>query len=69
VARAVIWASHFKTETIGFSGETGARATITLPLPAATGTGEPHEIVLEAINGAIWRAKALALGIQTSSLT
>jgi hypothetical protein len=31
---------------------------ITLPPPTATGTGEPHEIVLEAINGATWRAKA-----------
>ena len=55
-----VWASHFKTEKIGFSGETGARATITLPPPAATGTGAPHEIVLEAINGATWRAETRA---------
>jgi hypothetical protein len=53
-----VWASHFRTEKIGFSGETGARATITLPPPTATDTGAPHEIVLEAINGATWRAPA-----------
>jgi thiosulfate dehydrogenase [quinone] large subunit len=52
-----VWASHFKTETIGFSGETGARATITLPSTEVTGGGPPHEFVLEAIDGAVWKAK------------
>jgi len=55
-----VWASHFKTEKIGFSGQTGARATITLPPPTSAGAGRPHELVLEAINGATWRAKAEA---------
>ncbi len=49
------WASRFKTETIGFSGQTGARATITLPAPAPIAPGE-YDLVLEAINGAKWRA-------------
>jgi hypothetical protein len=53
-----VWASHFKTEKIGFSGQTGARATITLPPTPNASTGTPHELVLEAINGATWRAKA-----------
>jgi thiosulfate dehydrogenase [quinone] large subunit len=52
-----VWASHFKTETIGFSGQTGARATITLPPPDVTGDGAAHELVLEAINGAMWKAE------------
>jgi len=52
-----VWASHFKTETIGFSGQTGARATITLPPPATAGTGTPRTLVLEAINGAIWQVE------------
>jgi len=54
-----VWASHFKTEKIGFSGQTGARATITLPPPEVTtaGGGMPHEIILEAINGITWQAK------------
>ncbi|MEZ5828631.1 MAG: TQO small subunit DoxD [Hyphomicrobiales bacterium] len=52
-----VWASHFKTEKVGFSGETGARATITLPAPAERGSGTPHELVLEAINGATWRTE------------
>jgi thiosulfate dehydrogenase [quinone] large subunit len=51
------WASHFKTERIGFSGQTGARAAITLPTPATT---EPTEsktrvLLLEAIDGTTWR--------------
>jgi thiosulfate dehydrogenase (quinone) len=50
-----VWASHFKTETIGFSGQTGARATIALPPPRTSGTGTPHALVLEAINGATWQ--------------
>jgi uncharacterized membrane protein YphA (DoxX/SURF4 family) len=50
-----VWASHFKTETIGFSGQTGARATITLPPPDERHGGTPHALVLEAINGATWQ--------------
>lgn len=50
-----VWASHFKTETIGFSGQTGARATITLPPPQTAPTGTPHALILEAINGMTWR--------------
>ena len=48
--------SRFKTERIGFSGQTGARATITLP-PAATqaASGEARILVLEAIDGSVWR--------------
>lgn len=53
-----VWASHFKTEKIGFSGQTGARATITLPPPDTMGPGTPHALVLEAINGATWKARA-----------
>ncbi len=53
-----VWASHFKTERIGFSGQTGARATITLPPPeGAAAEGAPHELVLEAIDGTTWKAK------------
>ena len=55
-----VWASHFKTEKIGFSGQTGARATITLPPPDVTHGGTPHEIVLEAIDGTTWQAKTKA---------
>ena len=50
------WASRVKTEQIGFSGQTGARATITLPptaKPAAQ--GETRILVLEAIDGSMWR--------------
>jgi uncharacterized membrane protein YphA (DoxX/SURF4 family) len=52
------WASKFKTERIGFSGQTGARATITLPLPAAGHVvpGQAYILVLEAIDGAKWQA-------------
>lgn len=52
------WASKFKTETIGFSGATGARATITLPSPTqlAIDDAAKYDLVLEAINGATWRA-------------
>jgi thiosulfate dehydrogenase (quinone) len=54
-----VWASHFKTERIGFSGQTGARATITLP-PVTTqpAGGETRILVLEAIDGSVWRAVA-----------
>jgi thiosulfate dehydrogenase [quinone] large subunit len=53
-----VWASRFKTETIGFSGQTGARATIALPARANTGiaSGTTYQLVLEAIDGAVWRA-------------
>lgn len=41
-----VWASRFKPERIGFSGQTGARATITLPPPATpittNGSGHPR---------------------------
>jgi thiosulfate dehydrogenase [quinone] large subunit len=51
------WASRFKPQSIGFSGQTGARATITLP-PVATqaAEGEARILVLEAIDGSVWRA-------------
>ena len=53
-----VWASHFKTEKIGFSGQTGARASITLPPPGtARADGTPHELVLEEINGATWQGE------------
>jgi len=53
-----VWASHFKTEKFGFSGQTGARATIALPPPGVTklDPGRAHALVLEAINGATWQA-------------
>jgi len=53
-----VWASKFKTETVGFSGVTGAKATITLQAPAGATipAGGPYDLVLEAINGAVWRS-------------
>jgi thiosulfate dehydrogenase [quinone] large subunit len=59
---AYAWAAAFKTETIGFSGQTGAHATITLLPPSSTnaGAGKPHALILEAINGAKWQAKISA---------
>jgi thiosulfate dehydrogenase (quinone) len=56
------WASRFKTETIGFSGQTGARATITLPAPANASlvAGAAYDLVLEAIDGTTWRVAARA---------
>ena len=55
------WAAQFKTERIGFSGQTGARATITLP-PVATGaaSGDARILVLEAIDGNLWRGVGAA---------
>lgn len=55
-----VWASQFKTERIGISGQTGARATITLPPPAAIKpTDSPTRVLLlEAIDGTIWRGVA-----------
>ena len=67
-----VWAAQFKTERIGFSGRTGARATITLPPPSIVNAGAgvpqadtsqvgpPYELVLEAINGVTWQAKTKA---------
>ncbi len=56
------WASRFKPQTIGFSGQTGARAVITLPpqapAPAGLKPGETYQLVLEAIDGAHWQAPA-----------
>ncbi len=49
------WAARFKTETIGFSGQTGAHATITLPTAGPVPEGA-YTLVLEAINGAKWKA-------------
>jgi thiosulfate dehydrogenase [quinone] large subunit len=53
------WASKFKTERIGFSGQTGARAAITLPPPAVgrIAPGQAYLIVLEAIDGEQWQAE------------
>ena len=55
-----VWASHFKTEVIGFSGSTGARATITLPVPedGLLLTPGSYRVVFEAINGATWSGPA-----------
>jgi thiosulfate dehydrogenase (quinone) len=54
------WASQFKTETIGFSGQTGACAAITLPAPANASliAGARYDLVLEAIDGSTWRASS-----------
>ncbi len=51
------WASHFETERVGFSGQTGARASITLPAPAAPQTTDSttRVLLLEAIDGTTWR--------------
>lgn len=51
------WASHFKTETIGFSGQTDARARITLPPAETAPAGGAASLELEAINGAMWRTE------------
>ena len=57
------WASKFKPETIGFSGQTGARAVITLPPPSTdhVAPGQTYTLVLEAIDGAKWQAPVIAL--------
>jgi hypothetical protein len=53
------WAAQFRTETIGFSGATGAHAVITLPIPADASLGDsPLSLVLEAIDGATWQQAA-----------
>ena len=55
---AYVWASRFGTETIGFSGITGAQATVTLPAPVDATELAPgsYTLVLEAINGQHWEA-------------
>jgi len=57
-----VWASKFKTERIGFSGQTGAKATITLPPPAGAKLTPAHSytLVLEAIDGAKWQTAVAA---------
>jgi thiosulfate dehydrogenase [quinone] large subunit len=50
------WASQFKTERIGFSGQTGARATIILPpTTVQPAEGKTRILVLESIDGSLWR--------------
>lgn len=51
------WAARFKTEQLGFSGQTGARATITLPAPANVRPTDSKSrvLLLEAIDGSAWR--------------
>ncbi|KAB2941258.1 MAG: hypothetical protein K8F92_05795 [Hyphomicrobium sp.] len=54
-----VWASRFKTERVGFSGQTGARATITLPATTIQpAEGAARILVLEAIDGTVWKAVA-----------
>jgi uncharacterized membrane protein YphA (DoxX/SURF4 family) len=57
-----VWASRFKTEKIGFSGNSGARATIDLPAPAgaAITPGGAYRLVLEAIDGTEWQSRAIS---------
>ncbi|MBN2446744.1 MAG: DoxX family membrane protein [Phycisphaerae bacterium] len=56
-AYTYVWASKFKTEKIGFSGQTGARASISLPAPTSAPTSSKGLILeLEAIDGAKWRS-------------
>jgi thiosulfate dehydrogenase [quinone] large subunit len=54
------WASKFKTEQIGFGGQTGARARIALPAPAASRSTDSkgRVLLLEAIDGTVWRGVA-----------
>ncbi len=56
------WAAKFKTERIGFSGQTGARAAITLPPPSSgrIAAGGTYVLVLEAIDGAKWQVPLAA---------
>jgi thiosulfate dehydrogenase [quinone] large subunit len=53
------WAASFQTAKLGFSAVTGARAVITLPGKAPVAGGR-YELVLEAIDGAVWHAPAAA---------
>jgi len=59
-----VWASHFKTEVIGFSGTTGARAMITLPAPRSGLSLAPgdYRLIFEAIDGTTWSAPAALPG-------
>lgn len=53
------WASQFRPERIGFSGQTGARAKITLPPTTLQPADGPTRIlVLEAIDDSVWRSVA-----------
>jgi len=54
------WASHFKTEVIGFSGATGARATITLAPSGSNMSLAPgsYTLTLQAIDGTTWSTTA-----------
>jgi thiosulfate dehydrogenase (quinone) len=47
---------------IGFSGQTGARAVITLPPPAGAHIApeQAYTLLLEAIDGAKWQAPGAA---------
>lgn len=51
------WAARFKPEQLGFSGQTGARVSITLPPPANVQPTESKSrvLLLEAIDGSVWR--------------
>jgi len=55
-----VWASRFETQRIGFSGQTGSRATITLPAPATLPPSESKArvLLLESIDGTVWRGVA-----------
>ena len=55
-----VWAAHFKTEIIGFSGATGARARISLPAPQAGMVLTPgsFSMTFQAIDGTTWSATA-----------
>jgi hypothetical protein len=53
------WASQFRPERIGFSGQTGARAKITLPPTTLQPADGPTRIlVLESIDDSVWRSVA-----------
>ncbi len=55
-----VWASKFRTERVGFSGQTGARATIELPPPNGSVAQPPAggRLILEAIDGRQFSAPA-----------
>jgi thiosulfate dehydrogenase [quinone] large subunit len=58
-----VWASRFKTERIGFSGQTGARATITLtPTTIGSASGGTRILLLEGIDGSMWRVVSASGG-------
>jgi thiosulfate dehydrogenase [quinone] large subunit len=58
-AYSYAWAAQFRPERVGFSGQTGARASITLPpTTLQAGEGTARILVLEAIDDSIWRGVA-----------